>query len=560
MDSHAPWQPFVLKEARQEFLDHLQAHQPIPRGDTRAYGVTIKDDASIVEMKMEHPIRDAYKLAETFCPPIAMCTDITSLNFAGSQAVKDHFRSAKLPVLGAFQMEPNKRNHPVDRTNVYRGIGPGYGSNFTGKLPLQELSVLAQRYDNPKPKFPFNEDARKLAEKTVDEYFDRCKTSVLAQENWENMSDDLLDKIASEFCAQAATKGYDKQFFGFDYQDARVVRLHLKSIFKPDTSAKMFDVMKAGQGISAWSPDALSHFCFAFRIMQILDLLSNRNDEGCRVFNEHGKSEFEFITEVTTAIRELSNLPLQFGNTDGIMFDSNQNEFNQYQEFYYWKKLGASTLFLDHYYSFRHHYKLYGASGSTSTGEYEKTSGEPGTLINNEIVDKVNSSYLLDGVGPMIQVNKGDDYLKIQMALVANEAKKIELESYAPLKLRVTIKDEGEFCGFTISAMGFAPNVMRRVTKIIGCRWRDYAHFCEYQKSLRDYVRLIERTGVNTAVAGTMMNSRCSYDEAVYALYFVDSVSHLNEDQFMEMTKEFVEVPWHPVQDDHASLGMVFKY
>lgn len=550
-------QPMLDKGAKQEFIDHMQTHGAFPMHDVRA-SVPYNKDTPGCEMHMEHPCSDAYKLAETLVPKAAMDDTITSLNFAGSMAVQPTIRAAKSSADKLIGADVNLRHHPIDRTVKYRAVGPGFGSHFSSKNPLQELSVMTQRYINPKPTLPFDDDARALIDEALDLYFAECKISTRPEKLWERMDEAFLEKIAKEFVRAAASKNYDKQFWGFDYTDARTVRLHLKQIFKPETTAKIYNEMKAGQGISAWSPDALSMFCFMFRAIQAVDACTNRKDDTVYILNEHGMSVPDFLHEATTAIQKVGLLPVDIGMTDGIMFDSYQNEATQYLETGYIKRLGFAELSTVHYYSFRHHYRIE-AKVASGAGEYEKTSGEPGTLLNNESVDKVYSNHVLRGRGPMVVANKGDDYLKIQMCLAEDKERSARWKKYVTLNLRCMVGKEGEFCGFTVCSQGLTPNLHRRANKIIGARFRNYAHFTEYQKSLREFTKMVGVIGVNNAVMGTMLNSKCTQVEAETCYQFIDSVSHINREQWEGMTKEFSEAPWRPVADDNLPHGIRFE-
>ena len=550
-------QPMIDKEARQEFIDHMQTHGAFPGLDVRP-DVPYNKDTPGCEMHMEHPCHDVYLLAQTLVPQAAMEDTITSLNFAGSMAVQPTMRAAKSSADKLVGADVNLRHHPVNREVKYRAVGPGFGSHFSAKNPLQELSVMTQRYVNPKPVLPFDDDARALIDEALDLYFAECKISNMPGKLWEKLDEAFLEKIAKEFVRAASTKNYDKQFWGFDYTDARTVRLHLKQIFKPETTAKIYNEMKAGQGISAWSPDALSMFCFMFRAIQALDAATNRKDETVYILNEHGMSVPNFLHEATTAIQRISQLPADIGMTDGIMFDSNQNQATQYLETGYIKRLGFAEISTTHYYSFRHHYRIE-AGVASGQGEFEKTSGEPGTLLNNESVDKVYSNHVLRGKGPMVVANKGDDYLKIQMCLAEDKERSARWKKYVTLNLRCMIGKEGEFCGFTVNSQGLTPNLHRRANKIIGARFRNYEHFTEYQKSLRDFTKMVGVIGVNNAIVGTMLNSKCTRVEAETCYQFIDSVSHIDRNQWFSMTKEFSEEPWRPVADDNLPHGIRFE-
>jgi hypothetical protein len=67
--------------------------------------------------------------------------------------------------------------------------------------------------------------------------------------------------------SDAKSKGYAERYEGtgfWDGKEGRLVRFHLKNIFKPKLKA---DLYKVGQGISAWSVQTLALYCSLFRLL-----------------------------------------------------------------------------------------------------------------------------------------------------------------------------------------------------------------------------------------------------------------------------------------------------
>lgn len=183
------------------------------------------------------------------------------------------------------------------------------------------------------------------------------------------------------------------------------------------------DIYKVGQGISAWSISALAMYVNAFRLLTTtVTKLENDN-----VVTDSYWTEDQFI-QYLNKIFETVPRTAKFGVTDGEMFDAHQNSFTQQIEREYLERLGLSQEMISHYYSFRTGYLIKANCASGVAGS-QKTSGKPGTLLNNGIVSKVISNWLLRGEGPQVIIYKGDDFVKHQCELKLDENRKRLLDS-----------------------------------------------------------------------------------------------------------------------------------
>lgn len=492
--------------------------------------------------------KDAHLLADTFAPHLVTDTEMASLNEVQSQVVADNFRTAKVNP-DELANPVNIRGHPEKNEDSFYSLGPGYGLNYTGKLPFQELGVIVERYDTVKRTFPFDADRKKLAEDMVDYYISECKVSVPIDKI---LNDFVMQDKQDEFLRVAIQKKYPQRFRGEGEGYAKTIHFFLKSTLKVINSMKDFKLEKPGQGISAWSAEANSEYCLMWRFLQYLDLATDRKDSQVAVLSDQGLEESAFLEEVmnVTAALHGSNLSIiKNGITDQEKFDSNQDENTQYLEWYYWYKLGVNAKFLDVFYDSRRNYTIYGRY-AVAKPKYEKTSGGPETLVNNGVVAKVTSNWVIRGKGPMVVMSKGDDFNKSQLDLHIDETAMAQLKTWSPLRFTVKISDNGEFCGYLVTSSGLIPNPIRRVWKIMGCRWRNYKHFCEYQKSLRDYVRMIKSVGKMKCIVGCMMTYKVTTQEAEAAIEYIESVSHLSEEQWKQQVKFHVVRPSIPVQND----------
>jgi hypothetical protein len=193
----------------------------------------------------------------------------------------------------------------------------------------------------------------------------------------------------------------------------------------------------------------------------------------------------------------------------------------------------------------------------------EKLSGEPGTLVNNGLICKTDTNYVMRGEGPVVLFYQGDDGNKMQSGIQVIKDRVDEIMHCSPIKLRAEIRDVAEFCGCLITSKGLFPNILRRANKIIAFKARDYTHWCEYQKSLREFTKLVNELGLEYTVAATVENcskhgKRMSYDEAYNAWEFVVAMSHINKEDWEQITstrqQKFFVPRMTPHGEVHVSL------
>lgn len=192
--------------------------------------------------------------------------------------------------------------------------------------------------------------------------------------------------------------------------------------------------------------------------------------------------------------------PTNNATTDGITFDANQNKFTQKIERLYWEKFGISQEISELYYSFRSNYRVISSVAVGYAGT-QKTSGEPGTLVNNGIVSKCVSNFIVRGDGPVCIIYKGDDFNKRQCNVQIDRTNETQVNAVCALGPRANIGRNSEFCGLTFCEGNLFPSIPRKVNKIMAQRFRDYKHFCEYQTAIRDWINLIAKQNKMLVIA-----------------------------------------------------------
>jgi hypothetical protein len=338
-----------------------------------------------------------------------------------------------------------------------------------------------------------------------------------------------LETVTNEFVQSAQDKKYENQFKGFDNFDSHTIRFHLKDIFKPKVG-DVADPTKCGQGISACNKDAQIMFGVGARFanFQFMKYLQDH----CVYDNRITPTEMkEKLTQL------MSNLPsvCKNGITDFTMFDSQQDQFTQAIEKYFLLRLGFSEDFVEHYYSFRSNYTVIGGS-IKGKSKYEKTSGEPMTLLMNTIISAVLSNYFLRGEGKFLLAMKGDDGFKRQANLRLDEDRYNEVAEYTALKMKIMISREAEFCGYVITDSLFVDSIPRKLHKLLSHHFVDYIHFTQYQQSIRDFISQFEDdyffSAYIDANAKIYEPLGCGHDEIMAMYECLKSFSHLNVEQF----------------------------
>jgi hypothetical protein len=513
-----------FKFSNQQFTDFMFNY--IPLSIRKRY-----EQKPVEEIKPFKPIlkagKDAYQLGLDLVPLAGQEDVVDFHNNVGSLDINEDYYTGSLDS-SDFINPVSVKHKPQNTLSTFLQILPGTGNVFNKKSIPQLLQVLGGRYFNKKPKASktYNHEAWLLGKSIVDEFFSECMQDVKFDEG-------DLETVTNEFVQSAQDKKYENQFKGFDNFDSHTIRFHLKDIFKPKVG-DIADPTKCGQGISAWNKDAQVMFGIGARFanFQFMKYLQDH----CVYDNRITPTEMkEKLTQL------MSNLPsvCKNGITDFTMFDSQQDEFTQAIEKYFLLRLGFSQDFIDHYYSFRSNYTIIGGS-IKGKSKFEKTSGEPMTLLMNTIISAVLSNYFLRGEGKFLLAMKGDDGFKRQANLRLDEERYEKVAQYTALKMKIMISREAEFCGYVITDSLFVDSIPRKLHKLLSHHFKDYIHFTQYQQSIRDFIAQFEDdyffSAYIDANAKIYESLGCGYDEIMIMYECLKSFAHINEDQFYEQT------------------------
>jgi len=509
-----------FKFSNQQFSDYMFEY--IPVSIRKRY-----EQKPIEEQKPVKPIlkagKDAYLLGLDLVPTAGQEDVVDFHNNIGSLDINEDYYTGTLDV-SDFISPVSVKYKPQNTLSTFLQIIPGTGNVFNKKSIPQLLQVLGGRYFNRKPKASkeYDHEAWLLAKEIVDEFFQECMSEI-------HFDEADLETVTNEFVQSAQEKKYENQFKGFDNFDSHTIRFHLKDIFKPKVG-DIADPTKCGQGISAWNKDAQVLFGVGARFanFQFMKYLQDH----CVYDNRITPTEMK---EKLTAL--MSSLPVvcKNGITDFTMFDSQQDKFTQAIEKYFLVRLGFSEEFIEHYYSFRSNYTIIGGS-IKGKSKFEKTSGEPMTLLMNTIISAVLSNYFLRGQGPFLLAMKGDDGFKRQANLRLQEDRYENVAKYTALKMKICISREAEFCGYVITDSLFVDSIPRKLHKLLSHHFSDYLHFTQYQQSVRDFINQFEDDYLFNAYidanAKIYESLGCGFDEIMIMYECLKSFSHIDVDQF----------------------------
>lgn len=202
----------------------------------------------------------------------------------------------------------------------------------------------------------------------------------------DTLSDADMDLALDALLKDARSKGYAERFVGsgcWDSPEGRIVRFHLKRIFKPKLSP---DLYKVGQGISAWSVQSLAMCYNAFRVLTFMSVRVEKD----YVVTDSYWTEDQFIKYLNTIFTTVP-AAAYFGVTDGEMFDACQHQFTQEIERCYLRRAGVAEDIISLHYSFRVDYLIL-SSCVTGRAGTQKTSGEPGTFFNDGVISRCISN------------------------------------------------------------------------------------------------------------------------------------------------------------------------
>jgi len=415
---------------------------------------------------------------------------------------------------------PMKKNRIRQEEAPKMAVSIGEGLHYSAANQAQTIATVVKRYlqsSRYTPSVTGRLKAKQVAR----------KAAAMVLQPGVRLDEDTQEAIFRRHAMDARKRNYEGRMLASGEHAESRVDFSMKDIFKPFKDKINLD--KVGQGISASSPFVNFAFGGGFRVMTACLQYALKEN----VVLDNGYTEMEFADIVS---EQLSTLP---GRPDTCVLDveamdSTQNWFTMEMEKEFWKILGIDPTFVDEYFKYRVNYPIFYKDILQAVIESAKGSGMPDTLVGNSLIIMIMSCWGVKRTGRFFMIVKGDDAAIWGYKLGYDADAMLELKPYTKFKFSIDINVPMEFCGNAIEGKFICPDLYRTLRKITGNRFRDYAHWTQYQQSLRDRITLIWTLGISKVVQ--INAARCNVSEArMYdVLYTIISYSHINREQWEE--------------------------
>nr|UGM45994.1 polyprotein [Hepelivirales sp.] len=407
-----------------------------------------------------------------------------------NQIIWDASKMFKLSAAGVVPVDVSFSGYTYD--------GPKWTKAMWGKSTLQTLDTIVQRQGahvgTPPTDAASAIDAivADIANAFVTRYIKRDESGEPA---FAPIEEEHLSRELSNYLQRCDEVGNIELIEGFDITDPShaVVDATMKRITKIVAGGP--SSTKAGQVISAWSKPLTALIAPITRAIErcLVDSLN----EHTHYANAMPEADLGEIYQLACQ----NNGELQGLNMDFSQFDASQSEVTIAIEKAILTRMGARPALLELYYALRSKWSALCHGICKVDAESMKSSGEPGTLLFNTILNMAYCAYITSVHGPVFMAFKGDDSCIVARGvdLVTLRAQILEGTT------RVTVKHEwgkdniNHFCGAFLTPRGILPDLVRSAAKIRGLVFRDDEHFREYQRAIDDRLRLAR--GVSTGYA-----------------------------------------------------------
>jgi hypothetical protein len=459
--------------------------------------------------------------------PILNYYESQTTQFHGTHAVVD-FEELQTPI--------SVRCHPKDVSKpVGWKMSVGRGLYFHSENGPQMLKTVLDRYDKVRSKPKPCPELTVLTKAMCDNYRVRFKKPGFKPFYAILEDDSIMAMFAHKVVTDIRLRHYYEQFVGAQDKSFKEVRFNIKNIFKNVVIGKGFSLSKAGQGICTNSPVITSAFMFIYRMIIWYDSYTEKDDVnfGDVAMTDHTRTDYQYVTRFQIAASELfSGRTIQAVFIDGKEYDAQQGPATTYlTDYYNVQVLGVPEEIISKFRAF-YYPDVKMVTNFMTTKTDSKVSGALDTLYTNGLPTKLVTAYVCEPKGQALLGYKGDDGILLAHALHVDDSKLNRVKKLLGLELYLEIRLDGNFCGYLFCPHGLFPDLIRRLNRLCGTCFRDYAHFCEYQISLRDYIQHIHIYGLHAVIQINANAHNISYDHAELYYYCLESWSHVGEREF----------------------------
>jgi len=306
-----------------------------------------------------------------------------------------------------------------------------------------------------------------------------------------------IDKLVDDFNRDARERSYDKRYKGerWDaHDDIEGLRMTLKACDKIANQTKGYNPGSVAQGVLASTLGLNARLQLIGRFIALLRRKCLKRDHTVRGNTTSGQSMEQFILECN---EDMSHFPLvaEFANLDLGKADSGRTPGACYMQFCYITRLGITPDVARAVIYSVENVKA-SAPGLSYTLRNELPSGVVLTKEANEITQEVLGNFILDGEGPIAWQGGGDDFNKAQAGMRLRLDRLAWVLTWVNYNFEINFNQTSDFCGMIYKAGRYGLNLVMKMLKVASVDIPNEKYFLEYQLSIRQYLDLLCKIGI----------------------------------------------------------------
>jgi len=177
-------------------------------------------------------------------------------------------------------------------------------------------------------------------------------------------------------------------------------------------------------------------------------------------------------------------------------------------------------------------------------------------LKNNSFLQTAIVLYVMDYKSEAAIFTQGDDLNLFAIEPSLLPERMAEINQFCGYALTVSESDVAAFCGFVQAEGILAPNIRRKLFKLMAASIRTATHFYQIQVSLRDWCVKLKQ---DPAFADVLRLNASTYsvDVPTAESWFdmIESLSHCSFEQYVSVAQE-VPINIHYMSEDGALLSV----
>jgi hypothetical protein len=275
-----------------------------------------------------------------------------------------------------------------------------------------------------------------------------------------------------------------------EYDETIAFMMKRQSKFDPKEAFDASD--KAGQGIAALSKKINLIFSAYSRFLIDRLRIIARNNKRNIIFATHESDEA--ISAQVASFLDASDCDHPFFMCDVSEWDASFNNSMANFTSELMRYIGVPDYLNDWFSAFRAHWRMviHHKYGTTKLEGHDKQfSGQPFTIVENTLANLALINLLFDFTDVMLQLYKGDDSgIQCKSFTPTVEGKEFIAQSLHQLK--ILHNNVGEFASFFVNRYGYFPDLVRRVSRFLGCTYRDPLHLEQAKINVKNCLSVVK--------------------------------------------------------------------